>query len=44
MWARLLIRKAKEAGGKVIELDRSHILIAVGQGRFWFANPRMVWR
>jgi hypothetical protein len=40
MWARRLIRKSKEAGGKVLELSRSHILIAVGRGRFWFSNPK----
>lgn len=40
MWARRLIRKAYEAKGKVLELDRSHILIRVGNGRFWFANPK----
>lgn len=43
MWARLLIRKAREAGGLALELDHRHILIAVGQGRWWFANPRMAW-
>jgi hypothetical protein len=42
MWARRLIRTAKEAGGKVLELDRSHVLIAVGEGRWYIANPEVI--
>jgi hypothetical protein len=40
MWARKLIRKAREAGATVVELKAEHIVIAVGAGRWYFANPK----